>query len=361
MKKLNLLSIAMLFIPFSYAQITLTNSDFPEKNDSFKMSSAALSSNLDLNGGANHFWDYSSLTANSQDVDEYKKISDLGAMIFIQFGSFAPSRYQASYFKLNEDVPLQYLPSFLPITISDYNNLYRKSQDSLSLVGISLKIQGQDLGIRYNRIERQYRFPVNYGDLDTTYSHFDQDMNPIYDAKWRQKRQHITAVDGWGQISTPYGTFSVLRIKHTITEQDSIYATVGGFSTWLPLNIPKQVEYEWRANGEKNPILRIKANLVGGNEVIRSIQYRDTSSLSLSIQNVEETENIQVHPNPTNEKLYINTDNYHSFEIISVEGKILLKGKINQSTIDVSHFKKGSYLLKLQNDSNTVLQRFIKE
>lgn len=338
------------------AQISLSKQHFATKGDSERMSSASASSQIDLNTGADYVWDFSHLTAESQLVEEYGSISSLGAVGNLQFGSFAPDKYKASYFILNQDVPLQYLPSFLPITFSDYNNIMQLTDDSLSLVGVTVSINGQSLPIRYSDIEAQFYFPVSYGDHYTTYGKFDQNMNPIYDAQWKQKREHEVDVDGWGKVTTTLGTFDALRIKHTIVEQDSIYASINGFGMWLPLNIPTQVIYEWRTLEEKSPVVRIKANIVGGNEVVRSVQFRD--NVVLGTENLLDEE-LSVYPNPVENVLNISTGLFDKYKIMTIDGKQVLSGSVTNE-INCSDLNSGTYIIQLTADTTVKNITFVK-
>lgn len=363
MKKLVSFSALLLSLGLN-AQIELNKENFATVNAKERMSDADISSEIDLSTGAGYFWDFSQLVATGQQIEEYKPISGLGALVNFQFGTTAPARYKATYYNLNQDVPLQYLPSFLPITFSDYNNLFRLSDDSLSLVGISVNINGQTLPIRYSDIEAQYRFPVKYGDHYTTRGKFDQDMNPIYDAKWRQKRQHEIDVDGWGKVFTPIGNFDCLRIKHTIVEQDSMYITVAGFATWVPINVPKQIIYEWRTTSEGSPLIRVKANVTGNgnnqNVTVRSIQFRDNTSF-VGTKELVENGMFNVYPNPVNNVLNIDANvDFEQYEILSLDGKSVQKG-IYFTSIDCSALESGAYILRLTSKINVQNKTFVKQ
>lgn len=340
------------------AQITLEKQHFATVGAEERMSSASTTTAIDFSTGANHTWDFSNLGATTQLVEEYNPISDLGAMAAMQFGNFAPDKYKATYYHLNQDLPLQNLPSFLPITFSDYTSVMRLTNDSLSLVGVTISINGQSLPIRYSEIEAQYYFPINYGDSYTTRGRFDQDLNPIYDAQWRQKRQHEVEVDGWGQITTPLGTFDALRIKHTIEEQDSMYVSVNSFGMWLPINVPTQVNYEWRTQSEKSPLVRVKTNIVQGNEVVRSIQFRDNNIVSVDEFLSKET---MIYPNPVRSELNVTAEaNFSNYEILSLDGKLIQTGAF-QNAISCESIQNGMYLLRLKSESGTITKTFIKE
>lgn len=341
------------------SQIELKKEHFATKGAQERMSSAATDTPVDLQTGAGYFWDFSHLTPQNQTVEEYKPISDLGSVANIQFGNYSPDKYKGTYYLLNPDVPLQYLPSFLPIQFSDYNNVFRLTEDSLSLIGITVSVNGQTLPSRYSVIETPFRFPVKYLDHDTTYGKFDLDMNPIYDAKWRQKRQHEVNVDGWGKAFTPLGSFDVLRIKHTVVEQDSIYASVNGFGMWIPLNVPKQNIYEWRTTSEGSPVVRIKANINGNNETITAIEYRD-DNVFVGLNELNNT-TLSVYPNPVFNVLKVATNtSFEQFEIIGIDGKIVQKAAFT-SEIDCSHLQSGAYVLRLMNKDGMVTKSFVKE
>ena len=360
MKKLPLIACLLFTTQLVTAQIELNEENFSTVNAKERMSSAAIATEVDLNTGEGYFWDFSDLTPTNQTLEEYNPVSDLGSIAGFQFGNFAPDKYKATYYILNPDVPLSALPSFLPIQFSDYNNLMRLSEDSLSLVGVSVTINGQTLPIRYSEIETQYYFPVKYGDQYTTRGRFDQDMNPMVDAQWRQKRQHDVHVDGWGKVFTPMGSFDCLRVKHTIVEQDSIYASINGFGMWVPLNVPKQIVYEWRTTSEGSPLVRIKANLQGTNENVTSIEYRD-DAVFVGLDELGNDISLSVYPNPVFNAMHVNTNtSFEKYTILSVDGKTVQSGVFTAS-IDCSQLGSGAYLLRLSGKNNVVSKAFVKQ
>lgn len=353
-----LLLISALSLGYANAQIELTKEHFADKDDAARMSSASTSSEIDFGTGEGYFWDFTHLEAQSQKMEVYQPISDLGGFATMQFGNYSPDKYKGSYFMLNPDIPLQFLPSFLPIQFSDYNNVFQLGEDSLSLIGVTISINGQALAIRNDKIESFYYFPVKYGDNYTTHGKFDRDMNPIFDMQWRQKRQHEVNVDGWGKVFTPHGNFECLRIKHSIVEQDSIYASVSGFGTWLPLNIPKQTIYEWRTLDEKVPLVRVKTNTFGNNETITSIEFRDDNLLS--INSLEEEMKFSIYPNPVFNVLTIQTTmDFEQYEIMSLDGKIVQSG-VFAPAIDCSTLNNGSYILRLTTSDVVQTRTFVK-
>jgi hypothetical protein len=77
-------------------------------------------------------------------------------------------------------------------------------------------------------------------------------------------------------------------------------------------------------------------------------------------------ENVIVYPNPAADQINISVknDNYKTYTITDVLGKVAIKGNINsiEETITIGQLEKGIYFLLLTNSSNhTEAIRFIKD
>jgi hypothetical protein len=172
-------------------------------------------------------------------------------------------------------------------------------------------------------------------------------------------------VDGYGTITTPYGTFDVLRIKHDIDEIDSLYTVLpilGG--TWIPLDIPVSHEYEWWTNGQKEPILRFKTNEIAGNEIVTSIEYRDSyRGLDAGIQEMDLT--LAIFPNPTSSELVLSANSVFNFiEVFDIQGKSVKRLEIENTTsyhLNVSSLPAGQYKISTSSGNHTAIQSFVKE
>jgi gliding motility-associated-like protein len=126
---------------------------------------------------------------------------------------------------------------------------------------------------------------LNYGNIDSSNSGYANAVPGIgYFAK-RQKR--VNMVDGWGMLTTPYGTFNTLRVKSVITVTDSIYFDTLGFGFNLPL--PTVYEFKWLAQGKKLPVLEIDAAaaLIGTALTVTDVLFQDSlwSDLNIVLDN----------------------------------------------------------------------------
>lgn len=361
MKNNYLLLILLSFSSFSFSQITINSTNMPVVNDTLRVSRAVLNTAIDYQTtGPNQVWDFSTLQNNNQKVNTYSPVSASGSLTQFLFGTFAGTKYKASYFLPNEDLPLNNLPAALPITFSDINQFIKNAPEAMTLVGLSMKVNGQQIPAKADTIETKYKFPLTYAQTHTSRSYINVDLNPIYNAIWRQHRKRVTEVDGWGEITTPYGTFSVLRIHHTITESDSFKVAIGPFNNWIGIPVPVAHEYEWRALQEKEPILLIKTSQLLGNQTVTAIEYRNQPILGIN----ENTLNFDVYPNPATTFLTVESKSgMDRYEIISMDGRIVQKGVLDGTlnVLDVQSLETGSYMLNIEAAGQQAMKRFVKD
>lgn len=356
-----LLTALILLPQILFAQITVTSADFADGGDTVRMSNAMDPSIDFTTTGANSNWDFSSLTANSQTLMEFYDMSNASTFVNFIFGGFAPPKYQASYYLPSTDIPLSQMSSFLPVTIDNVFQFSRKTADSITSIGFALSIEGNEVPFKSDTIETRYAFPLNYGNTHTSKGYTNLDMNPIFDAIWRQYRQRDSEVDGWGTVITPYGSFNAIRIKHTITEIDSLRINFGGSPFWVNLPIPDSYIYEWLTNGEKEAVMRIETRVVAGNEVVSNIEYRDNYlGLDASIEETSEL-SVNVYPNPVSDILILDGINgSFNASVIDLNGQIV-KSTESQKTLDVQDLVAGEYILWISSKDGNKIHRFTKQ
>ena len=347
-----LIVFAVFFSLQLIGQITLSNTDFATTNDTVRMSSA-LEPTIDFaTTGPAQTWDFSNLTPTGQTLKNFQPVANAGAFVNFIFGTFAPVKYQASYFIESNALPLQQISSFLPIGIQDVFQFNKRTADSLTAVGIALTVSfngsATTIPIQSDTIETPYDFPLAFGNTHFSRGATSVDFNPIYNAKWNQHRSRFTEVDGYGSITTPFGTFEALRIRHDIDEIDSLYTEfpfIG--ATWIPLDIPSSHQYEWWTNGEKEPILRINTTEILGNETVTAIEYRDIYRPEFaSIIANDLSSEVKVYPNPSDDKIEITLPyEMETITILNAAGQIVYENGPSGSvlTVNVASFESGNY------------------
>ena len=87
------------------------------------------------------------------------------------------------------------------------------------------------------------------------------------------------------------------------------------------------------------------------------VTYRKKST---SIVDNEGETHIRIHPNPVNDRLYLEGTGIESVQIYDMMGRQLINQTNTSSGIDVSGLKKGSYLIKIYAKTHTVIQKILK-
>jgi hypothetical protein len=338
-----LIVIALCITGTSFGQITLADSDFADGGDTVRISTTTDLAIDYASTGTNYTWDFSGLVAEDQTLREYNSMAGAPAFMTFIFGAFAPVAYQATNYASTDAIPLDLLGPLLPVNISDMSLVSKNTSSAINSIGYSLTIEGTPVPVKSDEIETRYELPVDYGNVYSSTGYTDLDMNPIQDIHWIQHRQRSSNVDGWGSITTPFGTFDALRIRHDITEEDSLY--FGFVGTWIPVPVPPTVVYEWWANGELDPILRITVSDVLGSDVVTGIEYRDLY-LGLDAGIEEQTIAIGIYPNPAQEIITLEgVSAGSSYSIVNAEGRMVHSGVVTSSTndIDIHAFAEGTY------------------
>ena len=342
-----LLSVVFLsfFVGIS-AQITLTVSDFANSGDTVRISQAA-GTGLDFaSTGANYTWDFSALSATSQYLKEYNPIGFASLLVFGTYGPVAPTNYRASYFNPTNDLPLDQLSQFLPVTLSDLNQYTKRMTDSITSLGYSISVNGQGVPFKSDTIETRYKLPLHYNDYHYSRGYTFIDLNPVIDFKIKQYRQRTTNVDGWGTIITPKGTFQALRLRHDIAEIDSVYQTFFGAGQWFGTPPIQRTEYEWFANGEKEWVLKATET----NGTVNLVEYQE-DYLGLDASLIESTLDASIGPNPAHEALLIDSKSpLHLAQIFDGSGRLVLSTSLNNVlnySLDLNTLHSGAYRIIL--------------
>lgn len=345
------------------AQITLEVSDFADGGDTARVSNTDDFSLDYASTGDNYTWDFSSLVAESQTLKDYQSMDNASAIPSFTFGAFADEAYQATNFAETVDIPLDQAGEFLPISIDAINQFSRNTTNGITSVGLSIGISGTEIPVTSDTIETRYAFPMNYEDSYTSNGYSYLDLNPIYNAIWIQYRTRNTEIDGYGSITTPYGTFDVLRIRHEIIESDSVFIDLFEGAEWYELPVPVRYEYEWITKNEKEPILKVVTRIdASEEEAVISVSYKD-NFLDLNAS-IEETKNsIQIGPNPVINSLFVQgTSGSFDYQVIDMNGQVMQEGtQHNDNAVDLNKINPGTYLIVIDTIYGRTMQKIIKQ
>lgn len=349
--------LAIVSSHISTAQITISQNDFASAGTDILVSNGSIIPGIDITTtGANQVWDFSMLTPFNQDTLQFLDVANTASVYALYFANvgFNPNRANIA----TASPPIPTIPG-VPIAITDPYNFYYKSSSSYKQVGIGAAINGFTTPIAFNNKDFIYNFPVNFGDMDSCNSDYAIALTGF--AYYGHEQKRVNNVDGWGSITTPYGTFSALRIKSEINARDTFYLDTLGFG--YGLDLPTTVEYKWIANGHDIPVLQINTNILFGLETVTSIVYPDSLRLT-GLLPLSHNNNFLIYPNPSSNSLYIQYDEKvkTSLEILNSIGEIVLKKEmqVKNSEIDISNLSPGIYYARLITAKGSAEQKFIK-
>lgn len=351
MRKLLLASVVLTLTFNVTAQITVIDTDFPSSNDTAMVSSSDETT-LDLvTTGANASWDFSFVNISTQRIDTFHSVASADFLFQAVFNNFffypdhlsdyytpvlAGGLGQASQFGVAIESPTQFTAVL---------------SDKVQNTGIGVYLNGFGIPAASDTIDVQYELPMDYSDSWTSNSFTELDLNPAFNGIYRRHQQRNSVVDGWGEITTPFGTFQALRVKSFVTGSDSVY--VDFLSTWLELPTPDQIEYDWIATGQKVPVFSVVTADVGGNEIITTIEFKDKKRDFVSVENI--SVDAAIYPNPTNDQLIVvSLDLLSQVDVFDIAGKKIFSviPTTNQVMIDLSNCEKGMYVIQLTQNGN---------
>lgn len=352
MKKLITLFSLCGFTLTVNAQITLTSANMPVLGDTGRYSNASLLTvgNYTVTG-ANYSWDFSGMDSTGQGMRKFVASSTTPYGFYF----FSPKYGE----KTADSIPIPAIPgSTLSLTMKNVHSFYKKNgTSSFNSVGVGVTMMGFPIGSTASDEDELYKFPLNYGNRDSTTFKFSTPTLTIVPFYYKKQGYRITEVDGWGTIKTPYGIEQCLRVVTTQYSQDTIHisALPAGFNTF---GFPNDVRsYQWLTATEKIPYLEVSGQMLFGTFIPTRARYRDIIRNFVGVKEDAAALALAVFPNPASSELsLIIPQNAKSIgvQITDLQGKLLLakelernSGVVNEHKLDVSGLAKGLYILNL--------------
>ena len=205
-------------------------------------------------------------------------------------------------------------------------------------------------------------FTNNY----TTRAYFGVGVDPGFGVVIDSIRQKSVAkktllVDAWGSLTTPLGTFNVLRVEETIVKHDT--TDIMAFATWNPFPGTPQItadsttSYSWWANGVGFPLVSIALDSLSN---IKQAQWLQVLP-AVGINEYTAPTQVNVYPNPAQNEITfaVEASKIGSIQVFDVAGRIIdsypVLGAL--ASINTSNFANGIYTYALISKDNVVLNR----
>jgi hypothetical protein len=359
MNKILLSLVSLCIIKMASAQISLNEGDFAFEGENVLTSNAIIPDSLNYRQtGPNFTWDFSTLQPAWQNTVNYLDVANTGVEYAAVFGDL--SSVPADLAINAPDVSLNLI--LYNATFSDVYDFYAVGPNNYLQVGWGGTIENLPLPTLFSQLDTIYRFPVNYGNTDSCISGFTTSVSGyIY---YSQIQKRVDTVDGWGQLTTPYGTFPVLRMVTNLYTFDSIYVDTlhEGSSTSTFTQ-----QYKWFGNNQEGPLLQVNTtpNGPGQQPTINSITYRDSSRVTAIAPLAANGFALNIYPNPAHSLITVsrsgNTGGTSLMTITDMTGKTILGSPLLQDrqNFDISGWAKGIYFVTVTSDNQKLVRKLV--
>ncbi|WP_445454747.1 PKD domain-containing protein [Flavobacterium sp. 25HG05S-40] len=277
----NITSLFLCFLStLSFSQISYLSTDYALQNESYIVSTAtAQALTLDyVQTGANFNWNYNTLVPATQETlliqnpnnVGYKNVWCLLNGYFFNCNTQFNNNFNLAL-KLSNGIQIQ------GYGISNVMDHLKVSSTTVEdrMIGASITVGGTTLPFvaSYQTADILYQFPINYNDNYTNNFALSVDLTTLgVPVQYASTGQRTNLVEGWGSLTTPFGTFpNVLKMKTTVV--NAVTVTANGTPTQ---NTVTTVSYKWFDKDYGIPILQVDGNLVGTTWVPNQVTYFDT-------------------------------------------------------------------------------------
>ena len=352
MKKIYLILFFLVSTSYLGAQVILHMDDMPTENDEYLVSNTLSFSFDSEDTGEDHTWDFSDLVSFSQDTISFQDVSDSPFIYQFVFNNpFDPSNQATESQDLGEFTLIPQLD------ISDMLLFTKTTSSKLEELGIGITFNGLPAPILYENKKTIYEFPLAYGDSTGDDYAFNISVPGLGYAGEEGTRSY--EVDGWGSLTTSFGTFDALRLRIEHNYEDSIYLD----STEFGITIPRElVIYEWLAEDTGIPLLKITTEF----GIVTSIVYQDNLILTGIEEIAEEINSFKLYPQPASDYVVIELNNEPTKEInitiYDLSGKKVYSDRFQAkktTRIATSSLRPGLYMLEVKVDQFSKVEKLI--
>jgi hypothetical protein len=175
-------------------------------------------------------------------------------------------------------------------------------------------------------------------------------------ARTKQNVEQEFMADAWGEMTTPLGTFEVVRLMKMEVTIDSTWMYSMGSGTLVDNNHDTTYTYSFFTNDANVRYTLVEYDYDPDlDEITSQVSWLK----ALPTTSVEEVSlsSFSIYPNPVKNELTITSDEVDaSYLLIDITGKKVLSGSTDNSetTINVSSLKRGVYFIKFFNNENYI-------
>lgn len=327
---------SLLLCATASAQIVIGVGDMPSAGDTVRYWNAVTAQDP-APAGPGFLWDFSGLVPGAEGADTMVSVGStpLAYQFFFNNALLYPA-HKANYAMRGTAI------GFQGFSLSDLFDYYKNNDEGFRNVGFGANVNGLPASVQRNPVDWIYRFPLEYGDVDSSFSHFQVAVPTL--GFFGQDQWRRNEVDGWGTLILPADTFEVLRVRSRINRTDTVH--IDQFNIGFSLPEPETVEYKWIAAGMDEPVLQVTTT-GGVNTVVRF--WYSPDSITTGVAGPTPGPSAQVWPNPAAATVQVGGMGAGPLQLIGADGRVVRRFPASHQpvrTLEVIGLAPGTYLLK---------------
>lgn len=313
MKKFILTTAVFTSALASQAQITVTQAHMPEIGDKILQFTDTMNILSPGNAGANVTWDFSQAQIHEQLEFRVVDVQSTGMSALFPTANIAMTTDDVSF------------------------SFFTSSIDKYEVNGIANGGLGMD-PIVYDPSLVALQFPMNYDDnfsssYASTFS-FSAEDEGFYKIIIRHHADVEKTVDGWGTITTPFGTYQALRINEAEHATDSTFFMLTETSEPMFLGVDESftTSFSWYTNDVKLPVATFDQN--------GDFSYSKPNNGNTGIEDQQTSSKVISYPNPVDAGygftfLGLANMDYELF-MYDTNGKLIKQEKVSGLNVNIS-------------------------
>jgi hypothetical protein len=338
MKKNYFFTILFTFPLISFSQITITENNVIGVSDVIEQGIDTSGIFIHPQGGNDQEWDFLNVQEHLSDV------LAIGAAQWFNGASYFPDANVAT-------------------EGDDGNEIFlRKNSDALDLLGIygDLFDSGDDEAIYFDPQNRIISFPSTMGTTFTntfSFSFVNYDVPNIDSMTIELTTEQNSEIDGWGEVTTPFGTFEVIRqVVQEIQTVDITGYLFGNAIFTDQEEVTSYISRYWSNDPNTGfPVVEYNFDPVS-NEISGHIDWMKSAPISQVAENTFSA--VQLYPNPATDKVSIVGVTQGQYILIfDLLGNEVMHSiaQTESETLSISKLKTGSYFVKVYDASGEAI------
>ena len=350
-KTLLIISSLLVVITGSKAQITISSNDITIPTHLVYQAIDSVHTGISVgSAGANQTWNMSTLAQSSKDTLTFESYAWAPNANFPNANLVIKQGWSAQYqYAVNSSSSLSFPGSAGILNLFGYPTQVTQTSTPAEIF--------VPYPYTYNS-----SFSNNYKSFAKFYYGHDPGVGIVLDSV----RDRITykksgVVDAWGSLTTPLGTFNVIRSKETKVKHDTIdvYYVIG-LGAWhndAQDSMDSTTTYTYWANGIGFPLASATMDSTGA---VKSVQWLTTLP-ALGVSEYTALSNETVYPNPAQNEINFVADasKQKAIQLFDVTGRLIDTYSVldEKTTINTSNFANGVYFYSIIGKDNSILTR----